>query len=157
MCNKSDPLYKQVYLLAWKGVYKLIFHHQICVYRHNDNIKPKKAKSFSDTVVKTLLTEYSNKLDTFCVLYVIILTSISVTIYGIHVTNYLGFKNKWPSNLEKNILPYRDDAILKKRSICKASAWFELALQHPPCYFIVYGASKVSQIFFTCCSSCRLQ
>ena len=27
----------------------------------------------------------------------------------------------------------------------------------PPCYVVVYGASKVSQTFFTCCSSCRLQ
>ena len=27
----------------------------------------------------------------------------------------------------------------------------------PPCYVVVYGASKVSQIFFTRCSSCRLQ
>ena len=32
-----------------------------------------------------------------------------------------------------------------------------LCVTPPPSYVVVYGASKDSQIFFTCCSSCRLQ
>ena len=51
MCNNSKPLHKNS-LLAWKRVYKLIFYDQKFVYRHNNKIKPKKAKLFSDVVVK---------------------------------------------------------------------------------------------------------
>ena len=40
--NRMDPLCQDVLLLAQKRVYKLIFHHQKFVYRHNNNIKPKK-------------------------------------------------------------------------------------------------------------------
>ena len=58
----TTTLYPNVFLLAKKRVYKLIFHHQKCVYRHN-NIKPKKAKSFSDIVVKNDANGISNKLD----------------------------------------------------------------------------------------------
>ena len=36
-----------------------IFRHQKCVYRHNNKINPKKAKSFSDIVGENWqLTEY---------------------------------------------------------------------------------------------------
>ena len=37
---------------------------------------------------------------------------------------------------------------------------FSLAVRNPPpppCYVVVYGASKFSKNIFTCCSSCRLQ
>ena len=58
-------LYQDVLLLAKKLVYKQIFHHQKCVYRHNDNIKPKKTKSFLDIVVKNDANVISNQLDKF--------------------------------------------------------------------------------------------
>ena len=60
------------------------------VFRHN-NIKPKKAKSFLDIAVKNDANGISNKLDKFYCNYVIIQTSISAAIYGIHVTSYLTF------------------------------------------------------------------
>ena len=58
-------LYQDVLLLAKKQVYKLIFHHQKFVYRLNNNIKPKKAKSFLDIVVKNDANGISNKLDKY--------------------------------------------------------------------------------------------
>ena len=56
---RRDALYEDVLLLAKKRVYKLIFQHQKCVYRHKNNIKPKKAKSFLDIVVKNWQLQYN--------------------------------------------------------------------------------------------------
>ena len=77
--NRRDPLYQDVLLLAKKRVYKLIFHHQKFVYRHNNNIKPKKVKSFLDIVVKNDANGISNKLDKFQCNYT---SSLNINICG---------------------------------------------------------------------------
>ena len=64
-CNTVTDCIKTSFCEQKKRVYNLIFHHQKCVYRHNNNIKPKKAKSFSDIVVKNDVNGISNKLDKF--------------------------------------------------------------------------------------------
>ena len=134
MCNKSDPLHKKKksILQAWKRGYKIIFHHQKFVFCHK--IKPKKAKSFSDIVLKNNANRISNKLDTFLRNYTsLFITSISATIYGIHVTSYhLALYGKMFFSRFRWSFIVRDNPILRMRAICKAWPWFELALRNIP-------------------------